>query len=409
MPTNKYGKSAVLVALTVLIMVLSSQIPSAQLTLSPGAQPVPQYCQSITSTSILANSSTPLSNLISISLIIMLLMFVVCGVLYALGSAFRFDRLVRFSKQEIGEILLSGLIIIVFISIILAANSAVGLQKSGGAIFNAQPLFQNDCGYLSQTVSLMWSNFGVIFIDQVIIASLSNILIKVSPPRVGLSIFSGAFSVSFQPLHGLALISGDVKSLSGLFGGMGILSLLGLFTLSTAFGLIGVSFFLGLIYSLFPLFLYVGIVLRTMPWTRAAGGAFLGVFISFYLFMPLILLFLLRLNPPPADLSMTMVCIPATPGSVTCLSFQGSNAWSIFVGMFKQLGNIIEIFWCGAIAGASSQCFFTTLISDNMAPAFYSIFALMISFLLAFDFAGAVSRLLGAPSLNTRHMVRHLL
>ena len=38
----------------------------------------------------------------------------------------------------------------------------------------------------------------------------------------------------------------------------------------------GLTFFLLLIYSVFPLLFYLGIVFRTQPWTRVAGDSFLG-------------------------------------------------------------------------------------------------------------------------------------
>ena len=404
--------------LAMMLLFLAAPMPRAATT------QIPQYCQGITSSSVLTTSPSPLSSLASMSLLIMLLMLAVAGVLYSIGYAFRFDKLTRFSKMEIGEVLISAAIMIIFLGSVSLSNAvAIGSQSQVFALshglFNAQNLYQTDCGYLSQTISLLWGNFGALLIDQVFVTFLSRLAFAFTLPKVGVSIggtgikasVSALFSVRFSPLRGLILVGGDVGVIAGIYGGMGILTSLGMFCLTMSFALISVTFFLGLIYSLFPLFLYIGIILRTMPWTRAAGGAFLGVFVGFYIFFPLMMLFLLRLNPPPADYSLIPICIPTGPAGTGVYCTVTGSLLTDFVNFMEHWGDILKALTCGVFAGSSaaSSCLFTTLVQDTMAPAFYSIFALIVSFLLAFDFSSAIARFLGAPSLQTRHMVMKVL
>jgi hypothetical protein len=49
--------------------------------------------------------------------------------------------------------------------------------------------------------------------------------------------------------------------------------------------------------DVFLTLLYLGLILRVIPWGRSAGGYLISLFLSFYFFYPLLLSFLLSLEP----------------------------------------------------------------------------------------------------------------
>jgi hypothetical protein len=48
---------------------------------------------------------------------------------------------------------------------------------------------------------------------------------------------------------------------------------------------------------MFPILLYLGLLLRVIPWSRSAGGYLISFFIVFYFFYPLLLSFFFSLEP----------------------------------------------------------------------------------------------------------------
>jgi hypothetical protein len=374
----------------------------------------PNYCAALTNTTtaggvLSTNNNSALTNILSVSMIIMIMMLAVVGILYSLGYAFRYDKLIRFSKAEIGEVFITVLIIFVFLGSISGVNSLTGSSKvfalSNGA-FNSN-MFTTDCSYLANTTAMMYQDLGVITIDQILITAFSHLTITIGPINIGKppSIISATFQLALRPFQGYEVIGGDVSMLSGFYAGFGLLLTLSIFIVSMIFSFMGTMIFLGFVFALFPLFLYVGILLRTLPWTRPAGGAFLGVFIGFYLFFPTILYLFLSLNP----ISSTLTIVPICSGAGSSCSMSG-GFFSAISALFSSIGKITSIFACAvgsSVVGGS--CLFTNLIQNVVAPAVYTIFALLISFLLAFDFASAVAKLLGAPSLQAKHVLRNLL
>jgi hypothetical protein len=55
-------------------------------------------------------------------------------------------------------------------------------------------------------------------------------------------------------------------------------------------------FLFNFITEMFPILLYLGLLLRVVPWTRSAGGYLISFFIGFYFFYPLLLTFFFSLD-----------------------------------------------------------------------------------------------------------------
>ncbi len=337
---------------------------------SAHASAISSYCSVAipSGTSGVLAHPTSLDSLILIASLVMLLMATVSGFIFAIGYTLKIDKLVRFSKAEIGEILVTAVIAFVFLGTFSVTNSVSGpsglFYASGGALNSG--IFSNDCTQLAGTsLSLIQPLIGVGIQDDMY-SMLSSVTVSIKPNDWGLS---------FKPFTGFYSVIAVIDTF-----------------MSVAGGLIGISFaitfFLALIYAVFPLFLYLGIVLRTLPWTRAAGGSFLGLFMGFYIMFPLLMHYALAVN------TVSVLTISQNGGLTGIVS-------SLLGGInnpFTALSNIISItstsIYPSALVGS--------LVQSIIGPALYVVFALVISLIISFDFTETVGDFLGAPSLSSK-------
>jgi hypothetical protein len=353
-------------ALSVLIaMALLVQAPGAVTTQSQ------TFCSSILPPGpgpALSNYAS-LDGLVGISLLILLTMSVIAGIVYVIGSSFRINSLVRFSKQEVGEIILTAIIVLIFIGTfaIGGAFKPPKIITITGA-YN-ENVFIYDCGYLANSsISLIPLYFDVL-IGQDMINLLSSLKITVMPED---------FGFSDTPLSGYSVAAsatGVVLNFSVVLTGL----------------LVATAVLLGIFYALLPIFLFAGIILRTLPFTRAAGGAFLGLFIAFYIFFPNILHFTLTTLPTPP-----LILTPP------------SNVLNGILSNITNFVNIISTFGAILSSTLSPTALLSTVIGilvDNI----YAAFAAIISLILSFDFMETMGDLLGSPSLQSGNTLKRLL
>ncbi|MEM3876034.1 MAG: hypothetical protein QXP35_03070, partial [Candidatus Micrarchaeaceae archaeon] len=176
--------------------------------------------------------------------------------------------------------------------------------------------------------------------------------------------------------------------------------------------LFGMSIILGIIYAFFPIFLYIGIVLRAVPWTRAAGGAFLGLFAGLYIMFPIMLYFGLMgpaafqclASTSSASTASTSSACPNSAASALSQvnsNFQASKVSSVNSGIniFTSIINTIN----GVIAPFG---FITTYILE---PVLYTLIIYIFSLIIAFNFMEQVGDLLGAPSLSSEHALKNVI
>jgi len=298
---------------------------------------------------------TSFQGMLVISLILMSAMAALAGICYGIGTGLKFDRLTRFAVSEAAEIAITAIIVVVF----LGSFSVVSGVSPGGLFSPGLATFENTCSELAgASFNLLPPLLGtVVSYDAVSLAQ--SLEISMEP---------NSFGFFIKPLSGLSLLTSIMNIFITFLGGLIVL-------------IVGVAVALIIIYEVFPLFLFAGIVLRTLPVTRAAGGAFLGIFIGFYVFLPLLLNFML----------LSVVSIPANPTS----SLTGflPNAQTYLSGL------------TGLFTPASIISFLIGLA----APAMYTLFAVAVSLLLTFDFAETVGGMLGSPSLNSKHTLRKII
>ena len=230
--------------------------------------------------------------------------------------------------------------------------------------------------FYSDCTSLGTLSIGLI--PQITIYNaFSNLVLLMSNTdiRIGTS-YTG---VSISPFTGYSIVASSLNILTGIISGI-------------IFLLLAVMVMLGVIYFLFPIFLYLGIVLRSIPWTRAAGGAFLALFLGFYILFPFLLHIMLVYSP---------VVSVTVPNFKTAVCITASSCFVDFSSVYNTVTNIVESF---AINGYAAT-FITTII----APSAYALVAVIVSLYVALEFVNIMADFLGAPSLTSHHTLRRLL
>ena len=374
---------------------------------------VPLFGGSSIGSSIVGNTiavSTPstYSNILDFSLLIILLVLVVLGIIYAIGYSMKIDKLLNYSKTELLESVfnviiiaaIAGGMILVFSGISFITSIAnAGLSSAQSAINslggttvsfstiqvkNAHDLYVGICdNYGSSLMGITYNLFDLYALGL-------------------LQMFAQGFKIELMPNSGgfLMLTPGvTLAPLAGLSPSMQVISYF--FTMVSAFAaiLIGIPLLLFFIYYLFPFFLYAGILFRSFPWTRAAGGTLLALFISFYVVFP-------SLIYPFSVLSTTSIgnayTTPTASSGSQIINYKliGGrfvmpiiSSGSLNINTWGQLGSLINLgpMILGYVEGLSG--------------VILQVIGLMMALVISYDLVEMFGKLLGAPSVSARKML----
>jgi len=318
----------------------------------------------------LSNAST-YKGLIGYSMLVILSVLMIVAFLYAIGMAFKINRLISFSKNEILENVLN------FILILFVAGGIAGIDGVviGIAQFSASAVSTNQQS-ITSTSSLYYSACEYYYGDAIgEIGNLIPLALTVFMFNIASSFqfnfMPNGFGASLRPFAWLGLLSKMVGSFS-----MPIVAITGIELINV--------YLLAIIYYIFPLFLYLGILFRTFPWTRAIGGALLGLFISFYVFYPALIYAISSITASSSMQASAQNSIIDSANELRTNLFTSSLTTSINPGLtistiFSSL--IIEYIEIIAIGGINT-------------------IGILISLVICFDLIEAFGDLLGAPSLT---------
>ncbi len=320
------------------------------------------------------------SGLVSTALLVVAMMFIVVGLIYGLGIAFRWDMLKNFAKTEYLEGFVSILIIVFVAGGIAAFSGALGFIGglfSVGTGTTIPGSFQTLYGSLCTNIFNKMIIPGVlvyvwIFINKLFFSIITALTIDLAP---------GGFGVTLQPLFGFGL----VNQLLWIEDGLATFML-------AAGGMLIVMLFV--IYYLFPIFLFLGIALRTFPWTRAAGGAFIALFIAFYIFFPAIMY--------PFTVSYSSTTNPSSSALGLCSSNSCPTGIGIALGSLKA--------YLGVLTLDVGYTAYTNLLyfSEIFLYLGINLLGLLISLLISYELVETFGRLLGAPSVKGRGLFKKI-
>ncbi len=373
----------------VLAVVLATTLHAASISLPPG--------QSVFScTTLFANSvnGQPLvspaiaayssyTGLISVALLVVLMMFMVMAIIYALGMAFRWNMLMNLAKSEYLEGFVS-IMIILFIAGGIAAFS--GAESAIGNIFSTttgttvpgtfQTLYTSLCNNIFSKMVIpgflmvLWTD-----VNKLMVSLISSFTLTFEPGGMGISVapFAG-----FSSLNQLIWIESGIATFMVAGGGLLIVLLF-------------------VIYYLFPIFLFLGLVLRTFPWTRAAGGAFIAIFIAFYVLFPAIMY--------PFTVPYSSSSAPSSNALAVCKSGTSNcpSGIGLALGSFTQYLGVINL-----DLGYSE---YTNLLyfSQLLIYIVLDFMGLVIALLISYDTVTIFGKLLGSNSVNGRGIMNKVL
>jgi hypothetical protein len=323
---------------------------------------------------------TDYSGMANIVLLIVILDFSILSVAYAFGTAFQITNLTTFAQTE----LLEGVFnVIIFAAIgfgILSVYPAIAFFINVAQLGSSGPVAvpSSSLGIYTQLCSYISSNIiNSGFTNW--LGLIVNLYIANTMQSANLLAIPNSFGYAYQPFAGIALLIQLLwDDQAAFFGTM----FFGMFLVSLLF----------IIYYLFPIFLYAGIALRSFPWTRAAGGSLVALFIAFYIVFPALMFpFLASTHPGPG------IC---SAGAANPLCNPGSFA-----------GNSIS----GLMSGLSNFNFGVTYyldIVDFVSGFFYvglNMFGLVIALLISYEIVEKIGSILGAPSMNAQRALSRIL
>ncbi len=319
-----------------------------------------------------APTNDSISVLVTISFAITLAVLSVLGLVYAIGYGLGIDSLKTFVRTEYLESFFN-LAMIIFIagglgfagSAISFLSNVAGIGQTTVQVNSVYDAYYAICtNYINTGANTVLGYATEISTEITIIDIFKGTYISAAPGDFG---FSGLFFSGLQPIdniYGLEL--GFYMAMAGMF--------------------VGIPVLLWIVYNLFPWFLYAGVMLRAFPWTRAAGGSFIALFIAFYIVFPAIILPFSQYGVPgnggitwasQSQISGISGLVGFAPTLIT------STLGSVFGGAYLQ----VEGF------GAAASAFAVQILG------------IVIALLVSLDVVELLGDILGAPSMHAKNLL----
>lgn len=350
---------------------------------------------------------TGFGSIVTVALLVVLMMLLVLGVAYAFGFAFHIETLMNFSKTEMleafGNILIIAAVGTSMHLVPAAIHFFTGLASlnqgaSSASALSPSAFYTNLCSNFQNNIILSgFQNWLGIFFNLYI----TNFFATGSPPNGGLTIhmMPNSFGIAFVPFQGMALVTTLLWDAQlTYFGSM----FLGMFLIVLLF----------IIYFLFPIFLYVGIALRSFPWTRAAGGSFIALFIAFYIVFPA-LIYPFSVVGPASDPSMGKGFCSQNFNSANggqqqsqlpqSMQILCDNSSSFLSGSWGSYLNLIQFNF--------GDLYYDTVYSFVIGVEFtgLNMVGLIIAMLISYEMVEKLGNILGAPSVQGARALGRLL
>jgi len=205
----------------------------------------------------------------------LLVSFGIIAIAFAIGIGFHYRELEEWAKNEMYEIFISGLIVGTLITLI---NIVFGISINLAGGNPLQVAHTNVTSMILETSSM----FLTLLLYNIYIGALSTLKISffipiaILPPVVFLVIRIGSV---IAPWAGLSTIVGGLDSVFSVMGAM------------VAALLVEQALLVFIQFAMLKYFLPLGILMRTFPITRVAGGTLIAIAIGAYIVYPLAIIY----------------------------------------------------------------------------------------------------------------------
>ncbi|MGC8479248.1 MAG: hypothetical protein ACP5M9_01080 [Candidatus Micrarchaeia archaeon] len=348
------------------------------------------------------------TDLLSLTGLIIIGVIIFMSFLYGLGVAFGIDSFKAFAKTEFVESFVNILILMFVVSGIFASSGFMSffsnlsssvvpstIQQQVNSATGIKNVYVTTCNNILNTEVL--TGIVILFGSYVQLIGyqlLSGLTVQFSfSGKNSFSLGNLLPSFSITPFAGLgitqAFIYREFAALAG-FIGVGIAVILLLFV----------------IYFLFPILFFVGVLFRSFPWTRAAGGSLIALFISFFIIFPSILSAFTFSTAGNILSNISSLCAnPSTTQSTSkssleslCISSSGSNIISFAqqygLGSLSGGASLIGYLFANGFGFNSNL----SLYSEEVGYYVIMLLGLFIAFIISYDLLGILSKILGSPS-----------
>ncbi len=359
------------------------------------------------------------NDLLSFTSLIIIAVIIFMSFIYGLGVAIGLDSFKQFAKTEYIESFVNILILMFVASAIFTSTGAIAFFSN---LSSSTVPSSSSTTTSSSTPALTTSN-----------GNIENLYVNICNNIVNVQIFTGVLImfgtyielVGYQLLSGLSIqfsfTGAGLSSIGNLlpsvgltpFAGLGIIQGFIYNEFSVLSGFIGVSIatvlLLFVIYFLFPILFYVGVLFRSFPWTRAAGGSLIALFISFFIIFPSILSVFTFSTASNILSSISSLCGAGSTTNNLCIS--SSSVGGNIVTFVQQFG--INSFSSGSAGSFLLGFLFKngfgidgniSLYSEEVAFYVLMLTGLFISFIISYDMVEVLSKLLGSPSFSGKKL-----
>lgn len=342
-----------------------------------------------------------------LALLIVVCVMLVLAMVYGIGYGFGIRKLVEFAKTEYLESFFN-LILILIIAFALGNagtlssffTSIAGVTQLGNTPVptNALSLYSGICyNTITAQIAPSVGNLAVTLFNIPVYSFLQGISFTAAVPPPA-SVVLG-FSLTLSPFAGVSL---DYQLVTFLLMPVFLMFFIG----------VTIIFLFFIIFFLFPVFLYAGVLLRSFPWTRAAGGALLALFISFYIVLPALYYPILAFSANQVANAQLPTC--STSGQQSLTGTQGncqasSGIWSWVEGVLSGANSFVNGTYT-LIADPGTT--FIQLIDAYISFLAFAVFEFVgfsIALIISFDLLEALGDLLGAPSLQSGRLLERLI
>ncbi len=364
------------------------------------------------------------NTLLSFTGLIIIAVLLVMSLIYGLGVAFGINSFKQFAKTEYIESFVNLLILMFAAGAIFSANGVTSFFSNlSSSILPSSPTSTTTTQITSSSTGI--ENLYLITCNNIVnVQILTGVVIILGSylQLVGYQLLQGlSVSFKFSGVKGFSLASLLPSVSFTPFGGLAVIQGFLYTEFSALSGFIGVSIatvlLLFVIYFLFPILFYVGILFRSFPWTRAAGGSLIALFISFFIIFPSILSVFTFATASNILSNISSLCTNYNPQTASgtsssaisnlCITSSGNNivAFAQQFGISSlssgTTGSFILgfLFKNGVGFGANID-----LYSEEVAFYVLMLVGLFISFLISYDLLEVFSKLLGSPSFSGKKL-----
>ena len=199
----------------------------------------------------------------ALTFIIISVVLAIISLAYMIGIGFHLPKLQAWAKEELYQVFASALIAVLLISFVST------IETTMKAAYNNQVPFDIANGYIDTMISNLGVYFMSVVATDVEFALLQSMLYSAMPSQIGFKI---------DPFAGMTTLTSLLSlMMEAILTGMAIM--------------IGQKTFLLFIHNRLTMLFPIGIALRAFPFTRAAGGALIAIFLGFYIFYPFMWVF----------------------------------------------------------------------------------------------------------------------